>query len=142
MKVLNLANADVAISGDVDFGSQSLVADVTFAYDNDPSELDMPSGAWWLWPLRRGSLRISGVLEPGGALPAITETLAASVKDVTVTSAGINGIVHTVPFNGIYLTGIDLGIQQVGEAMPALRQTLEFTVFKDDNGDSGDYTPT
>lgn len=141
MKVLNQANADVAISGDISFGTQSLVADVTFAYDNDPSELDMPSGAWWLWPLRRGSLKISGILEPGAQIPMIPATLTDSKKDVTVTAHGINGIEHTVPFTDIFMTGLDLAIQQVGEAMPALRVTYEFTVFKDDNGETGDYTP-
>jgi len=142
MLILNQPNADVTITGDVSFGSQSLVADVSFAYDNDPSELDMPSGAWWLWPLRRGSLKLSGILEPGQALPTIPATLTEAKKAITVSAVGINDIAHEVVFDAAYLSGIDLGIQQVGEAMPAIRQTLDFTIFKDDNGETGDYTPT
>lgn len=133
MKTLSLNNADVVIPGQPTLVGGRGGGGFTYTYDQAPVELDMISGAWWLWPIRRGRVEIESILEPGDTPPSLPPSSLTPV-DITVYSGG-----HTLVIPDAVYVGIELSVEQLGEAMPALKETAIYMVFKDDNTETGNY---
>jgi hypothetical protein len=135
MRRLNLTNADVTVtSDDISLGTQQMIADVQYIYDQDPAELDLPSGTWWVWPIRRGTLQVSGYLTPG----VVPHTIPVDIDyvDIDVACEG-----HSLSFTDAVLTGMNVSLAQLGEALPALQVQYSYTIFKDDNGVTTEFDP-
>jgi len=143
MRILSYQNANVTVDatgGDILGGTtQQLVANVEMQLTTRPGELDLPSGAFWIWPLRRASLTISGTLPPGVPPKAVPTTFAAD--QITIEAVDTAGAAITVPIKDAFLSGIRIATEQVSgdRAMPALTQQLMYVFFIDDDGTTGDY---
>jgi hypothetical protein len=135
MKTLSLSNAQVTLTN-VSFGAagQQLIAQVQYAEQSEPAELDLPSGAFWIWPMKRGTLTIAGTLSPNYA--PLTPAVSGNEYDITVTSSSP---AKTAQFDKAVFVGSNVSIDQIGEAMPALQVQYKFQIFVNDNQETGDY---
>jgi hypothetical protein len=127
MQVLTATNADVTISG------YSLIANVSFTVDNRPQELDLPSGAYFIWPLRRGTLQIAYTVDPDGSLPGVlTGTQTPTPVTVTVTASS-----KTMNIENAFHTGTTIQTTRIQE-MPVFSATKTYTTLVD-NAEDSDY---
>ena len=129
MKSLSYTNCYLEVSGNS--GGAYLISNLTYAYNTDPQELDLPSGAWWIWPVCIASVQVDSILDPGQAPPAIPGDTAATLS---VTASG-----QSFTIDDCYKIGINFSIQQVGEAMPAVALSETYIQFKEDNAATGTY---
>jgi len=132
MQVITARNADVTVSG------YTLVANVSYDIDNTPQELDLPSGAFYVWPLRQGTLTLQYTLDPGTAPSSVASgEVSPTPTSISFTSKTPEGGVVTIATDSAYLTGLRISTSRINE-MPVLQEVKRFTVLVDDAIDS-DY---
>jgi len=141
MQTLQVSNAQVTISGDngYDFGTEKLIMNVVFQYDQEPAEQDTPSGAWWVWPMRQGVVQVQGFLPPGRVPPNAPSTLDRYTMEIKATDVG--GTLRTINIPNCYRAKFTAAIKQLGEAVAAIELQVVYQVFLDDNGVYTDWTP-
>lgn len=130
MKVLSVSNANVSIEG----YQQELVASCEYSVDNRPQELDLPSGAYFIWPLRRGTLSFSYYVNPdAGNLPYVESGDVTPVPvTITIRAAG-----KTIVISEAYRTGVTIQTTKLQE-MPIFQASQTYTTLVDNPSD-GDY---
>lgn len=134
MKALNLqnANAEFTVGGTV----RTLVSNVQYQTTTRPVELDLPSGANFLWPLRQGQLIFEHQLDPGVAPTDQPSTLSKTTIKITCRQkeAGTS-TTYDLETSSAYLTGINITTTRIqGLAMPVLTERLTYTILVDDDG--------
>jgi len=115
MEVHSINHAHVTVSNGL-----SIISNVTFSADRDPQELDLPSGAWYLWPVKQGQLTVQGILSAGSAPPALSDTAVS----ITVTSGD-----HTVTISDCYLSALTVNAAQLGDDKTAINISATYFVF-------------
>ena len=137
MRVLAAQNADVTITK----GGTAvavLVANVIFQVDNRPAESDIPSGAFFIWPLKEGTLSLEYTCEPGVAPHVIYNgAVSPTVESIVVNAKSIGGASITFTIPG-YLTGVTSQTATNEVGMPVQKEQILYTVLTDDTQDS-DY---
>ena len=147
MKILKIGNANLTIVSGTEFPEttpQQLVGNVSINYNVSPQELDLPSGAFWLWGLKLAQLTFQYFIPPGrvdmlpiqpaaGAdLVAETVSFSAKLKDAAVESS--------FSYSGM-LTAFSVKSQGGGDNpfSPPIQVSKTYIVAVDDNGETGTY---
>ncbi len=131
MKVLSAQNADVTITrGGV--AAATMISNVVMNADNRPAESDLPSGAWFIWPLKEGTLQLAFTLNPGDAPWAIRSgPVSPTMETIVVSCKDIGGATVTFTLAG-YHTGLQVSTTMNEVGMPVLAQQVEYTILIDD----------
>lgn len=111
-------------------GPVNMIRDVLFSIESSPAELDLPSGAFWIWPIKRGQLQFTGFVAPGSAPQAIQNgSTGPAFTSIAISWTGPSGPTGAT-VQGI-MSGLSLQTQRIGENMPILQETTIWDVFQE-----------